>query len=61
MENSSDFLDRMTSRRAKRHKKQKRSWIIKGILSVAALYLVFSVIFSFSQQHDNGDRLKGHH
>lgn len=59
MENSSDFLDRMTSRRAKRHKKQKRSWIIKGILSVAALYLVFSVIFSFRSSMTTAIALKG--
>ncbi len=47
MANSAEFEDRITQRRTLRKKKQKRSWILKGVAGAFLLYLILLVVFSF--------------
>ncbi len=47
MAKSSEFENRMAQRRAQREKKQKRSWILKGVAGAFLLYLILLVVFSF--------------
>lgn len=47
MAKSSEFENRMAQRRSRREKKQKRSWILKGVAGAFLLYLILLVIFSF--------------
>ncbi len=47
MANSANYVNRITDRRAKRKKKQKRGLIVKTVSMVIVLYLVLFVFFSF--------------
>lgn len=59
MTKATDNVDRSTQRRAKRKKKQKRSWIVKGIATAFFLYLLLSVVFSFRSGLSTTIALKG--
>lgn len=47
MGSSADYENRTNLRRAKRKKKQKRSWVVKAVAGVVLIYLLLLVIFSF--------------
>lgn len=59
MTNSADGMDRITQRRVKRRKRQKRSWIIKGIAAVVLIYLLLSIVFSLRSTMSTAIALKG--
>ena len=59
MTKATDNVGRITRRRAKRKKKQKKNWIIKGIGIVVFLYLLLSIIFSFYSRMTTTIALKG--
>ncbi len=59
MANSAEFENRLTQRRTKRKKKQKRNWILKGVAGVFLLYLIFLVAFSFRNNISTMIAMKG--
>lgn len=47
MTKSPEFENRMAQRRAKREKKQKRNWVLKGLAGAFLIYLILLLVFSF--------------